>query len=549
MRPRTNGVQLTAKALLILTTIPLLARLMISDSMASENADLTTSQLIDKANSLLASGLSTQALELFDLALDRNPDDYLTLYKKATTQMSLGHYNHASTSFQKVLDLKDFDKARIQLAKIYLKLGDLDACKSQIDTHLAAGKDVSSVISTIQTDLAAARKHLKACRTHLSSKKWDSCVEEATAAIQHSPQNAELRQIRSDCHLARGHIQEAAGDLTRVAQLNPNSGIVALKVSLLSSFFLGQPLSQSIAPIKKCLHSDPESKPCKKAFRLLKAIDKEHTKLQNFMQSEGYRSAIKILNPRGKESEGLLAQVQDAIKSSQVVDSKSGIEEPLISSTIENLDQHSQLLTTLYSYTCKAYIKLNEIEKSKSICTILHERDPNEPWGLVGKAEVLMKSEEWEEAVKLLRQAYEQNEEQDIGERLRKAQKGLKVSKQKDYYKVLGVSRTADQKTLKKAYRKATLKAHPDKGGSQAKMTALNEAYEVLSNPELRARYDNGDDPNDPTSGGGGNPFQHGGNPIFQQFFQQQAGGGHPFGGGNPFGGSGGGQTFSFKFG
>lgn len=214
MRPRTNGVQLTAKAFLILTTIPLLARLMISDSMASENADLTTSQLIDKANSLLASGLSTQALELFDLALDRNPDDYLTLYKKATTQMSLGHYNHASTSFQRVLELKDFDKARIQLAKIYLKLGDLDACKSQIDTHLAAGKDVSSVISTLQTDLAATRKHLKACRTHLSAKKWDSCVEEASAAIQHSPQNAELRQIRSDCHLARGHIQEAAGDLT-----------------------------------------------------------------------------------------------------------------------------------------------------------------------------------------------------------------------------------------------------------------------------------------------------------------------------------------------
>ncbi|THH21287.1 hypothetical protein EW146_g262 [Bondarzewia mesenterica] len=75
-------------------------------------------------------------------------------------------------------------------------------------------------------------------------------------------------------------------------------------------------------------------------------------------------------------------------------------------------------------------------------------------------------------------------------------------------------------------------KAHPDKGGSEAKMAAVNEAYEVLSNPELRQRFDNGDDPNDPMGGQqGGNPFGgantfHGGNPF--QFFQH-AGSGFQF--------------------
>lgn len=48
---------------------------------------------------------------------------------------------------------------------------------------------------------------------------------------------------------------------------------------------------------------------------------------------------------------------------------------------------------------------------------------------------------------------------------------------------VLGVSRDADARTIKKAYRKASKTAHPDKGGTEAKMAALNEAYEVLSNP------------------------------------------------------------------
>ena len=101
---------------------------------------------------------------------------------------------------------------------------------------------------------------------------------------------------------------------------------------------------------------------------------------------------------------------------------------------------------------------------------------------------------------------------------MQKAQKLLKQSKQKDYYKILGVPRDADDRTIKKALcvshlfysspqpvlpsyllsRQAAKSAHPDKGGSEAKMAALNEAYETLSNPELRARFDAGDDPNDP---------------------------------------------------
>jgi DnaJ family protein C protein 3 len=99
--------------------------------------------------------------------------------------------------------------------------------------------------------------------------------------------------------------------------------------------------------------------------------------------------------------------------------------------------------------------------------------------------------------------------------------------------------------------RKAAMTAHPDKGGSEEKMAAVNEAYEVLSNSELRARFDNGDDPNDPTSGQQGGP---GGGYGFQQGFGGHgfpSGGG--FGGGHPFqdffsGGGGGGQ-FHFRTG
>ena len=72
-------------------------------------------------------------------------------------------------------------------------------------------------------------------------------------------------------------------------------------------------------------------------------------------------------------------------------------------------------------------------------------------------------------------------------------------------------------------------------------MAVVNEAYEVLSNPELRQRFDNGDDPNDPMQGQGA---PSGGHP-FAQFFQQAAGSGFQFRSGGGGGGPGG---FKFHF-
>lgn len=64
----------------------------------------------------------------------------------------------------------------------------------------------------------------------------------------------------------------------------------------------------------------------------------------------------------------------------------------------------------------------------------------------------------------------------------------------KDYYKTLGVSKTADQEAIKKAFRKLARQHHPDanKGDkkSEEKFKELNEAYEVLSDPEKRKLYD-----------------------------------------------------------
>jgi molecular chaperone DnaJ len=98
------------------------------------------------------------------------------------------------------------------------------------------------------------------------------------------------------------------------------------------------------------------------------------------------------------------------------------------------------------------------------------------------------------------------------------------VPTKRDYYEVLGVNKDASADEIKKAFRKAAVEHHPDRGGDEAKFKEVNEAYEVLKDADKRKRYDQ---------------FGHAG------VGGGTSAGGNPFGGG--FGGQG--QNINFDFG
>jgi molecular chaperone DnaJ len=75
----------------------------------------------------------------------------------------------------------------------------------------------------------------------------------------------------------------------------------------------------------------------------------------------------------------------------------------------------------------------------------------------------------------------------------------------RDYYDVLGVKKDASADEIKKAFRRAAVEHHPDRGGDEAKFKELNEAYEVLKDTDKRKRYDQFGHAG--VGGSSGNPF------------------------------------------
>ena len=106
----------------------------------------------------------------------------------------------------------------------------------------------------------------------------------------------------------------------------------------------------------------------------------------------------------------------------------------------------------------------------------------------------------------------------------------------RDYYEVLGVSKDADEATIKKAYRQLAKKNHPDVNpgdkDAEERFKEINEAYQVLSNPQKRAEYDQfgPDGPQASGFGGGGfgdfSGFGGGGFGGFEDIFSSFFGGG-----------------------
>ncbi|OAL54702.1 DnaJ-domain-containing protein [Pyrenochaeta sp. DS3sAY3a] len=511
-------LRLSSLALGLLSATPLAGAIAPTDIPA----DTPVSQLIKDASVKLATGNAQDALTYFDVAIARDPQNYLTFFRRGAAYLSLGKTSQAQHDFDKVLQLKPgFEGALVQRAKIRARKADWAAARKDYE---AAGK--ADDIAQLDEAQGAAVLAQEAA----DKGDWEACVSHAGTAIVVAGGAYDIRKTRARCRFEKGEVVEGISDLQHLLQINTGDIEPHLQSSAMAFYSLGE-TEKGLKHIAQCLQSDPDSRACMKLRRREKNMEKTIKKVKTFFEKRQFATASKLLIDRGEEEPGLLKEIkqdfQDYVQSGYIyANSPQGLYESLV------------------EMTCEAYVEMNNLKKGTPYCAEALQLNPNSLHGLLHKAQQQLDADEFEDCVRTLDQAKEHHQSQRLDELHHKAHTLLKRSKTKDYYKVLGISRDADAREIKKAYRRLSKVYHPDKASAnnlspeeaQKKMAAVNEAYEVLSDEELKERFDRGDDPNSTEQQHNpfhGSPFGGGG----QQFMFRQGGGfpGGSFGGGFPF--------------
>ena len=120
-------------------------------ALSETDRGLPVSQLLSRGDLLLANGQGAAALDYYDEAIERSPDDYLSRYKRATARSSLGASRKALEDLEAVLRITEFgqvgrrstsvtltQQARTQSARLHLKLGEFDEARAAVKAYLKA---------------------------------------------------------------------------------------------------------------------------------------------------------------------------------------------------------------------------------------------------------------------------------------------------------------------------------------------------------------------------------------------------------------------------
>lgn len=292
-------LQSLALGAIALSTLPLANAL----SAADIASDIPVSKLISSATTELAKGNGQDALAYFDAAITRDPQNYLTIFRRGAAYLQLGKSSQASHDFDKVLAIKPgFEGALVQRAKIRSRSGNwAGARKDYQDAGKSGGQEIH--------DLDEAEGAAKLAAEAEKAGDWVGCTSNADIAILVAGADLDLRRRRAHCRFEKGDVLEGISDMLHIATYSSGSSDAHMQISSTTFYAFGE-RDNGLSQVKKCLHSDPDSKPCSKMLKREKKLDKRIKEVVDAMGKRKYSSAVKELVP-GAEDAGLLKDVLD----------------------------------------------------------------------------------------------------------------------------------------------------------------------------------------------------------------------------------------------
>jgi len=498
----------------------------------------------EEGNQLYKTRSYREALQKYSEAISLCPQTAAFYGNRSACHMMLSQFSAALNDAKTAVQLdRDFVKGYVRVAKCCISLGDVVSAEQAIDRVLALESTPSDVdnqqqqqppqqqqsaVKQEQASLAQLKKFQADTEQAYRVKDYRKALFCIDRALSIAVASHQLKVARAECmaYLGRyGEAQEIANDILRLDSMNAD----AIYVRGL------------------CLYYEDNVDKAFTHFQHVLRLAPDHQKAKDI-----YKKA-RVL--KEKKNEGNVA-----FKAGKLNEAYS-----LYSDALQIDPCNKFTNAKLYFNRATVAAKLKRLEDSIKDCSSALELDEKYLKALLRRAKSYMDLEQFDESVRDYETAHKMDRgNQEVRQSLHTAKIRLKQSKRKDYYKILGVERSANDDEIKKAYKKRALATHPDRHASateaekkeqENKFKELGEAYDVLSDTKKKSRYDNGHDLEDLDGGCGG----YGGpemdpNQIFQAFFGGGGGGcagrqqqqGFSFGGA-PGGGAG--QSFSFQFG
>ncbi|KAL8694242.1 MAG: hypothetical protein Q9218_001068 [Villophora microphyllina] len=468
-----------------------------------------------------------KAIAEYTKALSIEPRSATYLSNRSAAFMSANRFEEALADAKQGQEIEPQNAKILQrLARIYVYLG-RPADAVDVLNHISTFQMVSPVDRASATSM---QSHIQQAEDALRRGTAGSMVihaldqaEKGLGAGVEKPRKWQL--MRGEAYLKMGNVN-SLGDAQGVAMslLRRNSKDPEALVLRGRALYAQGDNDKALQHFREALNCDPDYKDGVKYLRLVQKLER--------MKEEG-NAAFK--KGKWRQAVELYGQALEVDPTNKGINSK------------------------LYQNRAMASIKLKDYKSAISDCDRAIALDSTYIKARKTRARAMGESGNWDDAVRELKAIAESNpSEPGIQKEIHNAEVELKKSKRKDYYKLLGVEKDASENEIKKAYRKLAIVHHPDKNPDDEhaaeKFKEIGEAYECLSDPQKRARYDSGEDLIDPSEmfaqGGGGFPMGGGmggmgisPEMLFNMMGQGgggMGGGGFSFstGGGSPFGGA-----------
>ncbi|GAA6087907.1 dnaJ homolog subfamily C member 3a [Tachysurus ichikawai] len=463
---------------------------------------------LEMGKKLLAAGQLADALSHFHAAVDGDPTNYMAYYRRAAVYLAMGKSKSALPDLSRVIELKpDFTSARLQRGSLLLKQGKLDEAERDFKKVLSSNpsrREEQEAQSQLKKSDEIQRLVTEA-QTNFDRKDYGSAAGLLDTVIETCVWDVYSRELRAECFIQLGEMGKAISDLKAASKLKNDNTQAFYQLSTIY-YNLGDH-EMSLNEVRECLKLDPDHKQCFSHYKQVKKLNKQIMSAEELIQQQRYGDAA--------------SKYESVMK------------------TEPNVPQYT---VHAKERICHCLSKDQQGAKAVPVCSEVLSSDPQNVNALKDRAEAYLQDEQYEHAIKDFETAKEYSENDgQIKEGLERAQRLLRQSQKKDYYKILGVKRAAQKKEIIKAYRKLAQQWHPDnfqdpeeKKKAEKKFIDIAQAKEVLTDPEMRSSFDQGEDPLDPENkqGGGG-----GGHQNFHRAWES-------FQGFNPFGSG----PFNFKF-